>query len=286
MGRNHPEMLVRIRYFVRFHKFLNLKNPKTLNEKILYLSFRTDTSLWTPLSDKYQVREYIKSRGLEHILIDHYGYYKNIDDINLDKLPNKFVMKTTHGSGDILIVKDKNKINIDSVKKHFSIFLKSRYGELEGGTHYMRIKPALTIEALIENDSFSQKYSKSLIDYKFWCFNGEPKYCWVCCNRDKSGTDVILYDINWNAHPEYSVFGNEYRRGVIMPKPEKYDEMLKVCRILSADFPCVSVDLYNIGGKIYFGEMTFTRLGGLINFFTNEWLLKAGDEIKLPGIDY
>lgn len=286
LGRNYPETLVRIRYFLRFKKFLNLKNPKTLNEKIQYLSFRTDTTKWTPLSDKYQVREFIKSKGLEDILIPHFAYYTSVDEIKLNNLPNQFVMKTTHGSGDVLIVRNKEDYSLEYIKQYFAEFLKSPYGELEGGRHYMRIIPGLTVEALIENDSFSKKYSKSLIDYKFWCFNGEPKYCWVCCNRDKSGTDVMLYDINWNALPENSIFGEEYRKGVKMPKPPNYDRMLVICRILSEEFPCVSVDLYNIGGKIYFGEMTFTRLGGLINFFTNEWLLKAGSEVKLPGIDY
>lgn len=286
LGRNYPETLVRIRYFVRFKKFLNLKDPKTLNEKIQYLSFRTDTSLWTPLSDKYKVREYIKAKGLGHILIDNYAYYDNVEDINLKELPDKFVMKTTHGSGDVLLVRDKKELNQEYVKKYFAPFLKSRYGELEGGRHYMRIKPGLTVEALIENDLGSKKYSKSLIDYKFWCFNGEPQYCWVCCNRDKTGTDVLLYDKDWNVHPEYSIFGDEYRKGEVMPKPTNYEEMLEICRILSKEFPCVSVDLYNIGGKIYFGELTFTRLGGLINFFTNDWLVKAGSEVRLPGIDY
>lgn len=286
MGIHHPETLIRIRYFARFHKFLNLKNPKTLNEKIQFLSFRTDTSMWTPLSDKHAVRQFIKERGLEDCLIPQYAHYESVDEIDLSKLPDQFVMKTTHGSGDVLIVKDKSTLNVEEVKDYFAEMLKHRYGELEGGQHYMRIKPGLVVESLIVNDPESAKYSTSIIDYKFWCFNGTPYYCWVCCNRDKSGTDVMTYDRDWKAHPEWSVFDGEYRHGNIIPKPKYYERMLEICEILSKDFPCVSVDLYNVGGKIYFGEMTFTRLGGLINFFTNEWLLKAGSQVKLPGIDY
>lgn len=283
MGIHHPETLVRIRYFARFHKFMNLKNPKTLNEKIQYLSFRTDTSKWTPLSDKHAVRDFIKECGLEDILIPQYAHYANADEISLKDLPETFVMKTTHGSGDVLIAKDKSKLNEDEIKKYFAEMLQHRYGELEGGQHYQRIIPAITVEALIPNDEESAKYSTSLIDYKFWCFNGEPYYCWVCCNRDKHGTDVMTYDLEWNAHPEWSIFGDHYRHGEVTPKPKNYERMLEICRILSKEFPCVSVDLYNVGGKIYFGEMTFTRLGGLIDFFTPEWQLMAGSQIQLPN---
>ncbi|MDD4439591.1 MAG: ATP-grasp fold amidoligase family protein [Tissierellia bacterium] len=281
MGSNFPETLVRIRYFVRFHKFLNLKYPKTLNEKILYLSFRTDTTEWTRLTDKHAVRDYIKECGLEDILIPQYAHFLSADEIDYNVLPKRFVIKTTHGSGDILLVRDKSKIEISNVKKYFDALLKDKYGDLEGGKHYLRIIPSITVEALIENDEESAKFSTSIIDYKFWCFNGNPRYCWVTCNRTHAGVDVMTYDIDWNAHPEWSIFNNEYRCGVIMQKPKNYDYMLEVCKKLSEKFPCVSVDLYNIGGKVYFGEMTFTRLGGLINFFTGEWLLKAGSEIEL-----
>lgn len=282
LGRTNPELLVKIRYFVRFHRCVNLDNPQTLNEKILYLSLRTDTAEWSRLTDKKKVSDYVREKGLEHILIKNYGYWQNVEDVDFEKLPDSFVMKTTHGSGDVMIVKDKSKITKECIVAYFSPFLQKRYGELEGGKHYMRIEPGLIAEELMINDEDSQKYSSSIIDYKIWCFNGKPYYIWVCCNRNKQGTDVMTYDVEWRAHPEFSVFNSEYRRGNIIPQPLNLEEMLNVATILSSGFPCVRVDLYNLGGKIYFGEMTFTSFGGLMNFYTTEFLIHTGSLIDLP----
>lgn len=280
-GRNFPESLVRIRYFFRFHKYLNLSNPKTLNEKILYLSLKTDTSEWTRLADKYHVREYVKECGLDDILVKCYGFWKKAADIDFSKLPNSFVLKTVQGSGDIILVKDKHKLNINETKKNIDIAVNTRYGELEGGKHYMRIKPAIIAEELLFNDKISQIYSTSIIDYKIWCFNGKAHYIFTCCNRDKAGTDVMTYDISWNAHPEYSVLTNHCRRGNVIPKPLNFERMINIAEKLAMPFPVVRVDLYNIGGIIYFGEMTFTSLGGLMDYYSDEFQTLAGSMINL-----
>ena len=285
LGINHPVFLVKVRYFVRFKKRLDLNNPKNLNEKMLYLSLKTDTTLWTRLADKYSVQDWVRSKGLEHILIPQYQYIRKGDVLDLNLLPKDgFVLKTTHGCGDVMICKNQSEFDMNKYLNHFKPLLESRFGALEGGKHYLRIEPGLVVEKLLTNDINSKKYSSSIIDYKFWCFNGKPTYCWVCCNRDKKGTEVMTYDLDWNAHPEWSIFRNEYRRGMVIPKPINFSEMIRVCEILSKDFPCVSVDLYNIGGKIYFGEMTFTRLGGLIDFFTEEFLMQAGNQINISDI--
>lgn len=281
IGRNWPELLMKIRYFARFKSRLNLENPVTLNEKILYMSLRTDTTLWTKLADKYNVREYIKDCGLAQILVPLYGYWKEAANIDFELLPDGFVLKTTQGSGDIIIIPDKNFIDKLDVIKQMDIAVKTKYGELEGGKHYMRIEPAIIAEGLISNDEESQKHSSSIIDYKIWCFNGKAHCIWVCCNRDKNGTDVMTYDLDWNAHPEYSVFYNHYRMGKIIPKPKNFNEMIATAEKLSKPFPVVRVDLYNIGGKIYFGEMTFTSLGGLMDFYTDEFQNLAGSLIDV-----
>lgn len=281
LGRNFPELLVRIRYFVRFRKRLNLKEPQTLNEKILYLSLCSDTSAWTHLADKYKVREYVAECGLAHILVPLLGHWQSAEKINFETLPNSFVIKTTHGSGDVLIVKDKTTINKEDVIKKMNKAIKTKYGELEGGRHYMRIPPAIIAERLLVNDDVSKKYSTSIIDYKIWCFNGKAHFIWTCCNRDCSGTDVMTYDIKWNAHPEYSVFNTHYRKGNIIPMPENLNEMIKIAENLSAPFPVLRVDLYNIAGHIYFGELTFTSLGGLMNFYTDDFQLTTGRIIDL-----
>lgn len=285
LGEHHPITLAKIRYFVRFKKCLNLKNPKTLNEKILFLSLKTDTSLWTRCADKYEVRGYVEEKGLKDILIPFIGVWNKASDIDFSSLPNEFVLKTTHGSGDALIVKDKSKIDWPLACKTFEKELSTRYGAVESGQHYMRITPRILAEELICNDAETAKFSSSLIDYKMWCFNGKCYYIWTCANRDKHSTEVMTYDREWNAHPEYSVFNDNYRKGRLLPKPENFERMREIAEKLSEDFPCVRVDLYNINGDIYFGELTFTSLGGLMNFYTDDFLLRAGDLIDLSSVE-
>ncbi len=284
LGIHHPILLARIRYFARFKKPLHLNNPKTLNEKILFLSLRTDTSLWTKCADKYEVRNYVKKCGLEDILIPLVGVWEHATDIDFDKLPDEFVLKATHGSGDIKVVTDKSKLDIPAVVAEFEKDLKTMYGALESGHHYMRIHPRMIAEELLHNDPETAKISFSIIDYKIWCFNGKVHWLWACANRDEHTTEVMTYDTNWNAHPEYSIFENDYRHGEILPKPKNLERMIEVAEILAKPFPCVRVDLYNIDGTIYFGELTFTSYGGLQDFYTDEFQMLAGSQIDLSGV--
>lgn len=282
IGRKHPELIVRIRYRLRFHKKLNLDNPKTLNEKIQYLSLRTDTSEWTRLSDKFGVREYVEECGLGHILNKLYGVWEKADDIDFGSMPDKFVVKTTHGSGDVVLVRDKQTADLEGIRKKVDVTLHETYGLSEGNIHYSRIKPRVVIEELIENDQVSALYSTSLIDYKIWCFKGKATYIWVCTDRTAHGTKVMTYDKEWNAHPEYSVFTSHYMRDGLIPRPDNLELMLETAEKLAAPFPVVRVDLFNVAGRIIFGEMTFTSLGGLMDFYTDSFLLKTGRMIDLP----
>lgn len=284
LGVHHPILLARIRYYARFKKPLHLKNPQTLNEKILFLSLKTDTALWTRCADKYEVRDYVKECGLEDILIPLVGVWEHATDIDFDKLPDEFVLKATHGSGDIKVVTDKTKLDIPKIVDEFEDDLKHQYGALESGHHYMRIHPRMIAEELIHNDPETAKISSSIIDYKIWCFNGKCYWLWACANRDEHTTEVMTYDTDWNAHPEYSIFENDYRHGEILPKPKNLERMIEVAEKLAKPFPCVRVDLYNIDGKIYFGELTFTSYGGLQDFYTDEFQKLAGSKIDLSGV--
>ncbi len=284
LGTHYPITLARIRYFARFKKHLNLDKPQSLNEKILYLCLKTDTTLWTRCADKYAVRGFVEEKGLGDILIPLIGVWDNITEIDFQKLPNEFVLKATHGSGDIVVVTDKRKLNWNDTVEMFKKDLSKRYGALESGLHYMRIVPRMIVEELIRNDEETQKISFSLIDYKMWCFNGKCHYIWACANRDEHSTEVMTYDREWNAHPEYSIFNDAYRHGEVLPKPKNLDRMIEVAEKLSEDFPCVRVDLYNVGGKIYFGELTFTSYGGLQDFYTDEFQSLAGSQIDLSAV--
>lgn len=284
LGRNYPLTMIKVRYFLRFRKILNLKNPQTLNEKILWLSSKTDTAVWSELTDKYSVREFVKSRGLEDILTELYGVWSDASDIDFDRLPEKFILKPTHGSGNVIIVPDKNLADRNDLVTKLNGCLAVRYGELEGGMHYFRIAPRVVAEELLQNDEVSAKYSDSVIDYKIWCFNGRPSYVWTCLNRKTDYAEVMLYDTEWNAVPQYCVFTKHYAKGSEIPRPKSLERMLDVAKRLSDGFPVVRVDLYNVGERVCFGEMTFTSLGGMMDFYTDEFLKRTGDMISLPEI--
>lgn len=282
VGRRWPEQWVKFRYWLRFKKRLNLDNPKTLNEKILYLSLRTDTSKWTPLTDKYLVREYVKEKVGEDKLVKLYGKWENAKDIDFSKLPDKFVLKTNHGSGEIRIVKDKAQLNVPETIAYFNKEISHPYGEVEGGRHYWDIKPVIIAEELLENDLESAQYSSSIIDYKLWCFNGRCEYIFICSNRNKETLEIAMFDRNWRNVDSLLSFSDHYKpMGSILKKPHNLEELIKTAEKLAEGFPVVRVDLYNSGNKIYFGEMTFTSLGGMMNYFTDEFLNKAGEMITL-----
>lgn len=280
MGINHPVTLIKIRYFARFKKRINLTNPKDLNEKILYLKLFGDTSLWTECADKYLVRKYVERNGLAEYLVKLYGVWFSADDFSLSSLPNSFILKANNGDGKSsnLIVKDKSEVCEAELKKMIGEWLaKKNIGALAAEPQYKNMTPCVIAEELLP----IKDGSKSLIDYKIFCFNGEPYCIWACSDRDKDGTYVMTYDLNWQAHPEWSVFDSRYRRADLLPKPENFELMLDVAKKLAKPFPQVRVDLYNIDGKIYFGETTFTSLGGMMNFFTDEFLSKAGDKVDI-----
>ena len=258
----------------------NLKQPKDLNEKILYLKLFTDTSMWSELADKYKVRDYVASCGLQDYLINLIGVWYSVDDIDFIGLPNSFIFKANNGCGknSNLIVKDKSTLDIKSTKKILKRWLDDRHvGSLGAEPQYKGIKPCIIAEELLPSESGQ----KSPIDYKLWCFNGKTQYIRTYSDRDKNGADAMTYDIHWTPMPEVCISNSRYKKDTILPKPVNLEEMIRVAETLAKPFPCVRVDLYNINGKIYFGEMTFTSNGGMMNNLTPEFLLKCGNMIDI-----
>lgn len=275
-----PKRIISWLYSYVLGKEMNWNNPQDLNEKINWLKVYGDTSMWPLLADKYKVREYVKDKGLEGLLVPLYKKWNTADDIDFDSLPSQFVLKTNHGSGEILVVKDKSALNIDRVRNDVSRWLKEKYGFLQGEPHYLKIKPVVIAEKLLEETN--NTFSTSLVDYKVWCFNGNPYCVWACYSRTKDGTYVGTYDLNWDYHPEWSVFTEHYKDGgPIVPKPKSFEEMINAATILSDGFPEVRVDFYDVDGKLYFGEMTFTSNGGFMQFYTDDFLLQMGNQIRL-----
>ena len=204
IGTISPKFLTKILYRKTFGKALNLNNPQTLNEKIHWLKFYGDTSQWALMSDKYRVREYVKEKGLEHILVKLYGVWENANDIDWDKLPNRFVLKANNGCGDVTICNDKSKLDKQELISYYNKLMNEQFGIQTGQLHYKDIKPCVIAEELLDA-RLQQTPSTSLIDYKIWCFNGQPTYIFVVLNRRKGNAQHMLYDVNWEAHPEFVV---------------------------------------------------------------------------------
>lgn len=276
-----PIRVAKLRYMYIMHKWPHFEHPKDLNEKINYLKFYGDTSKWPMLTDKYAVRKYIESIGLGDTLVKLYGKWDSVEDIDWDSLPDKFVMKCNNGSGDVLICKDKAKLDIEATKRYFDKMLHREFGVVSGEPHYALIKPCIIAEELL--DASTQPCgSSSLVDYKIWCFNGNPHSVWCCYNRKQYHANVGVYDLNWQYHPEASVFTKHYIMGrQQLPKPTCLDRMIEVAKKLSLGFPVLRVDLYEVNGHVYFGELTFTSQSGCMDYFSKKFLNETGALIKL-----
>ena len=267
--RKNPVVWIDKEYFRMFKKNIDWEHPRDLNQIIQWLKIYSDTSRWSLYADKYRVREYVKSCGLEDLLVPLYGKWDHIWQIKWQDLPNQFVMKVNNGSGDVRICYDKNQINRLEWKAYFFMLLHEKYGYACYQPHYDKIKPCIIAEKLLDINKQAIK-STSLIDYKVWCFYGTPKYIWVVANRNHDNCEVDMYDVDWNHRSEMCLETNQYlRMHQTMPKPKNLQKMLDAATKLSKDCSLVRVDFYEVDGKLYFGEMTMTSAGGFMDFFTD-----------------
>lgn len=281
LAKNNRQKLLEIRYRKIFGRDIDWETPKTLNEKILWLELYSDTSLWIQLADKYLVREYVKKLGYEHILVKLYGKWDSAESIDWQKLPNQFVMKVNNGSGDVLVCRDKSKLDIKKETKKFAKLLAKPYGYKTGELHYIPIPPCIIAEELLDNTNQSVD-SDTLIDYKIWCFNGNPETIVAYYNRHKDTVEIAAYDLDWNFHPEYSNYTKHFIKAKqLLPKPQSLQEMLSIASALSKGFPEVRIDLYEVGGKPYFGEMTFTSSFGMMVSFADSYQEYLGGLVKI-----
>lgn len=284
LNLHYPVLVAKLRFRKMFGRKLDLDNPKDINEKILWLSLFSDITEWSKMADKYAVRKYVEDLGLGEYLIPLFGKWNKAEDIEWRKLPDNFVLKTNNGSGTIKIVQDKSKLDIKETTNILNEWLHKNVASSTTEFHYIPIIPCIIAEQLLDF-SKDPNVSTSAIDYKIWCFNGKAYYIWACSNRDAEATDVALFDREWNYLPEKSIFNEHYReQKILVKKPKNLDKMLDVAERLAQPFPVVRVDLYNINGKIYFGELTFTSLGGTMDFYTQDCLYEMGSHIDISQI--
>lgn len=246
-----------------FGKDINWKEPKDLIEKIYWLQLYSNTSLWTLCADKYAVRDFLKERECSSILNDLYGKWDRADDIDWDLLPQEFVLKTNNSCGQIILVNDKNQLNKKEAIDKLNAWMKYKYGSYDGQYHYSKIKPCIIAEKLLIND---KNVNESLIDYKIWCFNGEPECILVASNRKSGEYELSMYDLEWNNISTESLNNDSpHFSGKEIAKPESLEIMIDCARKLSSGFPQVRVDFYEINNKPIFGEMTFSTGFGSYN---------------------
>jgi len=265
------EQYVKNLYYSYFDKDLNLENPKTFNEKINWMKLNYKNEKATICADKYEVRKYLEDRGYKWLLNDLIGVYENVDEIDVDKLPNRFVLKATHGSGWNLIVKNKNNIKWNPWKLIMKSWLKQNFYYYGREWVYKNMKPRIICEKYLEDRN------GELLDYKVYCFNGEPKFIQVDVDRFGNHTGNY-YDINWNDMPfQY----DDENSGRIIDKPKNLKEILDISRDLSKEFPHVRVDFYEVNGNLYFGELTFFTASGTAKFKPEKYDEIVGSWLKL-----
>lgn len=272
-------------YKIFFNKEIDWENPKNLIEKIYWLQFNTDTSLWTKYADKYLVRDYIKECGYEDNLPQLYGKWDYPKQIDFNELPNSFVLKSNNGCGTVLVVKDKLKLNLKSTRKRLNSWLSIHHGYGSAQLHYTKIEPCIIAEELLVQSVEANLLSpNSLIDYKVYCINGEPEAIWVAYNRTRhGGVDMTMYDKNWSKIAENLVSSEYYTYSEMeIPQPLCLHEMLEIARKLSQPFSQVRVDFYIVNDKPIFGEMTFTSGWG---FFTHDFYNYLGSKIDLDKVE-
>ena len=262
--------------YITHHK-LNWKNPTRYTEKLQYLRYYVypKNPLVTKCAGRVGVRDYVKELGLEDILIKVYGVYDRFDDIDFDVLPNQFAMKCTHGSGMNYICFDKSKIDKNELKKKFDKWLKTNYGKKTVELHYAPIKPQIIIEELLLEDD------KLPVEYKIHVFNGVAKSLYVVTSR---GIDIRYnnYYIDWTPF-DGSQFNGWKKTDFPLTKPSNFDEMVKIAEKLAKEFPFVRVDLYDINGKIYFSELTFTPAKGTLILDDDKCDFEMGEWLDISG---
>lgn len=263
-------------YFVKFKKPLNLKNPKTYNEKLQWLKLYHRRPEYSRLVDKYEAKLIVEDVVGSEYIIPTLGVWDRVEDIDFHSLPNQFVLKCTHDCGGLVICKDKSQLNIEETKQILNTALRSNFYHIGREWPYKNVRPRILAEAYMEDTKTGE-----LRDYKFYCFDGEPKVMLLASDRQTEGEEskFDFYDMGFE-HLDFRRGHPNSDRPV--KKPETFDAMRKLAEQLSQGLPHVRVDLYEVNGKNYFGELTFYPGNGMTRFEPEEWDYTLGDWITLP----
>ena len=267
--------ILKARYFKAFGRPLDLKHPRTFNEKLQWMKIYDRDPRYTVLSDKLRVKEIVAEQiGKEHI-IPTLGVWAHFDQIDFSALPEQFVLKCTHDSGGLVICRDRKELDLDAARKKIEASLRTNFYHHSREWQYKDIPPRIIAEPYMQDGD-----SRELKDYKFYCFDGEPAFLYVSEGLENHQTAHISFlNLDWTRAPflrsDYAGFET------LPPKPDRFDEMVAMARRLSEGFRFVRVDLYEINGTVYFGELTFTPTGGFVPFIPDEADLEIGKLFRL-----
>ena len=269
------KLFLTVKFRLTMGYWMDFKNPKTYNEKLQCLKLHDRRPEYTQMVDKAGAKQYVEQRIGKQYIIPTIGVWNRPEDIPWDELPNQFVAKVTHDSGGIVICKDKKQLNIPTAIKKLSKALKKDYYAVSREWPYKDVKRRVIVEQYMVDES-----GYELKDYKFFCFDGEPKMLFIATDRENPNeeTKFDFFDMDFNLLP----FTNGHEHAQKVPnKPIGFDTMVELARKLSVGIPHVRVDFYDINGQVYFGEMTFFHWSGFVPFKPKEWDYKIGEWINL-----
>ncbi len=259
---NHFPHLMSDRFFIKVRwkesmgYKIDLNNPRTFNEKLQWLKLNARNPLYSTLVDKYAAKQWISDMIGEQYVIPNLAVYDSVDQIDLDKLPDRFVLKCNHDCGSIVICKDKSLFDLEAAKKKLDAALKQNYYWNSREWPYKNVKPRIIAEPYLEDES------GELRDYKVYAFNGKCDYLMLCFDRSKGDTKFIYFDRDWTIQKEFSNDGRKYGDTIIVEKPHNLDLIFEFAERLSSGFPFVRVDFYEVNRQLYLGEMTFYPSAG------------------------
>ena len=273
-----PTLATKFLYYRAFKKRLNLKNPRTLNEKLQYLKLRNyyKNPLVTQCADKYLVRDYVTNSGCNEILNEFYGVWDSADSIIWSKLPEKFVLKCNHGCGYNIICDDKGLLSEYDVKNQLNQWMEEDFWKFNAETNYRYIPKRIICEKYLQ-----PSVGKLPDDYKVYCFNGKAEYVMVCIGREYGHPKFYYFDRDWNLQRRLTKDGIEAPEDFNPEKPDGIEKVFSYAERLSEPFPFVRADFYLFNGQVYFGELTFTPGACLDNGRLTNTDLMFGDMLYL-----
>lgn len=269
-------------YSAAMGKKLNLKKPQTYNEKLQWLKLYYRNPDCVTMVDKYLSKKYVADRIGEEYIVPLYGVWNSFDEIDFDSLPEQFVLKTTHDCGGVVVCKDKSTFDKEKAKAFLEKHLAHQYFYHCREWAYKQVKPRIIAEKFMKDSK--EQSEEGLTDYKFFCFDGEPKAMFIATDRARKDTETKFdfFDMEFNHLPFTNGHPNSNKP---IKKSEQFKLMIELSKKLSEGLPHVRVDFYESEGQIYFGELTFFHWGGFVPFEPAEWDKRFGEWIVLPKKD-